>query len=171
MQLDFTADSDNGLDVRMPSKKGGKKKKKEFGQMADKTLSPTADNCFCACTRARACVCETDCAFSCLFLYTHTHGCTGRENRRCSVWAGQFDAHFYDRVAVLLVVARRLKCRLSSSPIPPPPPPPAGGLGCRLWLRDPLLLCSPGWSQEGLCRRGQHYGTARRGTPTPLRLH
>lgn len=27
-----------------------------------------------------------------------------------------------------------------------PPLLPVGGFGCRLWLRDPLLLCSPSWS-------------------------
>lgn len=145
-----------------PSKKGGKKKKKKsLGRW--QINSRQLFLCVCVCVRltVRFRVC------SCTHTHTHTDARAEKADA-AALWAGQFDAHFYDCVAVLLVVARRLKCRLASSP---PHPPPTGGLGCRLWLRDPLLLCSPGWSQEGLCRRGQHYGTARRGTPTALRLH
>lgn len=109
-------------------------------------------------------VCLCDCALSCLSLCARAHARPER-NRSGSVWAGQFDVHFYYRDPVCMFVCRRGLT-----------PPfllsffPAGGLGCRLWLRDPLLLCSPSWSQEGLCCRGQYYGTARRGTH-PSRRH
>lgn len=83
--------------------------------------------------------------------------CVFERNGRCSAWAGQFDAHFLLSSLCLFVCPRGLTQRFLLFPR-------AGGLGCRLWLRDPLLLCSPSWSQEGLCCRGQYYGTARRGT-------
>lgn len=132
----------------MPFKK--KKCWKEFGQMADKTLSPTADNCF-----VNVCVCLF---FGCTHKHTDTH--RQRKQKLQCVGAGQFDVHFSYRLPVCLPWR-------GPDAACPPLLLSAGGLGCRLWLRDPLLLCSSSWCQKGLRRRGQYYGTACRGTHTP----
>lgn len=108
------------------------------------------------------CFCVWLCTFMFAVVHAHTHRQRETEAAVCGRDSLMFTFIIETPSACWFVC---LSARLNAT-FPPPPPPssPVGGLGCRLWLRDPLLLCSPSWSQEGLRCRGQYYGTARRGT-------
>lgn len=63
---------------------------------------------------------------------------------------------FYTHSWCLFAIMCHLLCLFTS-----------GGVGCRMRVWDPLLLCSPSWGEEGVRCGGQHHGSACWGKDSP----